>query len=109
MNEIDSDGFKNQSQGSTAVVFFYTPLCGTCKLAQQMMEHVEKIYDGFLFYKANINQVPDVAKKEKIESVPCLKLYKNGQVMETIYAFHSIPSLLKKLHPSLKQFIKTNK
>ncbi|RSL33413.1 thioredoxin [Salibacterium salarium] len=105
MNEIDRQEIEELKQRDTIGIFFYTPLCGTCKVAQQMTEHVEKIYGNSIFYKANINQMPDIAEREKIESVPCLKLFKKGQVIQTIYAFHSVPALLKRLHPHLQQFV----
>jgi thioredoxin-like negative regulator of GroEL len=82
---------------TSGLVYFYTPLCGTCQVASKMLliiKEMLKIENG----KMNLNFYPDVAKDLEIESVPCLKLVREGHVVETIYAFHSIPYLLEKIH-----------
>ncbi len=47
--------------------------------------------------KINLNFYPDIANNFAIESVPSLIIVKDGQVVETIYAFHSVPYLLEKI------------
>ncbi|MFZ4452333.1 thioredoxin family protein [Salibacterium aidingense] len=99
MKEItaeDVEGLKHREEPEA--VFFYTPLCGTCKWAGRMMEHLEKIYGDSSFFQADINQMPAIAREERIKSVPCLKVYQQGASILTIYAFESVPSLLKRLH-----------
>ncbi|SFL71946.1 thioredoxin family protein [Salibacterium qingdaonense] len=85
------------NNGRTAAVFFYTPLCGTCQMASQMTGYVETIFDAD-FLQADINTMPVTAQEEEIRSVPCLKVFNEGRIVRTIYAFESIPSLLKRLH-----------
>ena len=46
--------------------------------------------------KADLNYVQDIAIDYEIESVPCLLIQKDGIVMHKIYAFQSVPYLLKK-------------
>jgi thioredoxin-like negative regulator of GroEL len=81
----------------TGIIYFYTPLCGTCQLASKMLEVVGKIVDVKIG-KMNLNFFPDLAGTFKIESVPCLLMVKDGKVIETIYAFHSVPFLLEKIN-----------
>ncbi len=47
--------------------------------------------------KMNLNFYPELAKSFAIESVPCLLFFKNGEVVETVYAFHSVPYLYEKI------------
>ena len=84
---------KNKSNG---LLYFYTPLCGTCQVASRMLLVVEQLTDVALG-KMNLNFFPDLAQSFSIESVPCLIFLKNGQPEETIYAFHSVPYLLDKI------------
>ncbi|MGY4690056.1 thioredoxin family protein [Salibacterium sp. K-3] len=99
MKDICAEEFrslKNKKEKAAAVVF-YTPLCGTCQIALQMTKRLEDIFETG-FAQADINAMPDIAREEQISSVPCLKVIQDGRVVRTIYAFESLPSLLKRLH-----------
>lgn len=98
-NQNDFNGFLEQ--GASGLIYFYTPLCGTCQLASRMLTIVEELVD-VTAGKMNLNYYPEKAIKFGIESVPCLVFLENGEVVETIYAFHSVPYLLEKI----KQFLK---
>jgi thioredoxin-like negative regulator of GroEL len=81
---------------ATGLVYFYTPLCGTCQLASRMLQVIEELVDSKMG-KINLNFYPDLARDFAIESVPCLLFIQNGIVKETLYAFHSVPYLLEKI------------
>ncbi|HEY2419898.1 MAG TPA: thioredoxin family protein [Neobacillus sp.] len=85
---------------STGLIYFYTPFCGTCQMASKMLLVTEKMINIDIG-KMNLNFYPDLAQTYAIESVPCLLFVQNGQVVETIYAFHSIPYLLEKINEHL--------
>lgn len=84
-------------KGATGIIYFYTPLCGTCQLASKMLQVIEKMVD-IEMGKLNLNFYPKLARNLEIESVPCLFLVDNGIVKETLYAFHSVPFLLEKIN-----------
>jgi len=101
MNEWSLDElssfFTNQNSG---LIYFYTPLCGTCQVAARMLQVIEHLVDVTIG-KINVNYSSAIAKELAIESVPCLLLIKDGKVMETIYAFHSVPYLLDKINETI--------
>lgn len=82
--------------GSTGVVYFYTPMCGTCQVASKMLFVVEAMTD-IQMGKLNLNFYPELASQFKIESVPCVLLVKDGHVTQKIYAVQSVPYLLEKI------------
>ncbi|ETI66093.1 thioredoxin family protein [Neobacillus vireti] len=96
MNEWNRNnlaGFLDDQE--SGLLYFYTPLCGTCQVASRMLvvlEELVKVNMG----KMNLNFYPDIAANFGIESVPCLLIVQKGKVKETIYAFHSVPYLLEK-------------
>jgi thioredoxin-like negative regulator of GroEL len=47
--------------------------------------------------KVNLNFYPEMAKQFEVESVPCLLLIKDGDVIDQIYAFQSVPFLYEKV------------
>lgn len=92
-----------KKSGETFVLFLYSPLCGTCTAAESMLGPLEKLYNHLPFIKANINTMPTLVGEEKIKSIPCLKVVQNGSNVKTIYAFHSIASLVERLHPVINK------
>jgi thioredoxin-like negative regulator of GroEL len=92
LDEVSSF-LKNHSSG---LIYFYTPLCGTCQVASKMLLVIEKIVDVKIG-KMNLNYYPELAKRYEIQSVPCLLFIKDGELAEMIYAFHSVPFLFEKI------------
>lgn len=76
------------------VIFVHTPLCGTCKLAKKMVSIAIKPYESsFITVSCNLNQMPSLAEKWKIESVPCLIFVRNNMPIKQIYSFQSVTYL----------------
>lgn len=80
-----------------AAILFTTPLCGTCKVAEKMLEITAHVGVPSKLYKANINFMPYFREYWKISSVPALVCLKNGVYHDTIYAMQSVDSLVNKL------------
>ncbi|MFD0589912.1 thioredoxin family protein [Paenibacillus sp. GCM10027627] len=80
-----------------AAVLFTTPMCGTCKLAERMLEVAEAAGVSYPIYKTNINFTPRLREEWRIASVPCLVVLKNGQLAEREYAMRSVDYLYKLL------------
>ncbi|WP_216829189.1 thioredoxin family protein [Alkalihalobacterium elongatum] len=84
------------SQVGVSFIYFYSPFCGTCKLATKMLGVIlSDLCPTLQINKCNINGVPDVAQSLKIKSVPLLLILKHGEIVEEIYAFRSIEHLNK--------------
>lgn len=84
-------------QKDSFILYFFTPMCGTCQVAGQMLEIVEKMISRLSYGKADLNYMPEMAERFKVESVPCLIIIKEGQVQEKIYAFKSVPYLYDRI------------
>jgi len=92
MNEIKPEQWPQylKSDG-VKFIYFYTTMCGTCQLAGKMLEVVNETIPTLPIYKCNLNYFPAVAVECEIESVPCLTIWEDGQIVEKIYAFKSVP------------------
>ncbi|MBS4195246.1 thioredoxin family protein [Lederbergia citri] len=94
MNQLTKDVIMEMiEQQETSILYFYTPLCGTCQVAGKMLSVVEQMFPKLSFGKADLNYVPEMSELFAIESVPCLIILKEGKVQEKIYAFQSVPYL----------------
>ncbi|MCE3201319.1 thioredoxin family protein [Paenibacillus sonchi] len=62
-----------ERKGEPLVVFFYTPLCGTCKAARRMLEVAEHLLpEELLIAAGNVNMLPMLVNTYRISSVPAL-------------------------------------
>lgn len=78
---------------NTGFIYFYTPMCGTCKLAHEFLRITEHVDQCPEILKMDLNFANHAAVKWQIESVPCLVSIHNGQIQEKLYAFKSVPDV----------------
>ncbi|TRZ37120.1 thioredoxin [Niallia circulans] len=78
-------------------LYLYTPMCGTCMVASKMLTVVETMNNDFSIGKMDLNYAPHLAEEYKIESVPCLLIFDDGNLKEKLYRFESVPHLLEKM------------
>jgi thioredoxin 1 len=80
-------------QHPKTALYLYTPMCGTCDVANKMLQVIEQLLPDLPIGMININYIEQLALELKIESVPCLIITEDGQIKEKIYAFQSVPFL----------------
>ncbi len=73
-----------------SLVYFYTPMCGTCALAETYLDIAAEMDSVPPVLKVDINFSPQTAEKWKIESVPCLVLIDNNRLEKKMYAFENV-------------------
>lgn len=88
------------------IIFVYTPLCGTCKLARKMLEiSVEPFKDKIMVVSCNLNHMPSLAKEWKLQSVPSLVFYHKNTLYNIIFSFQSVTNLVT----NIKDFIQNTR
>ncbi|ENZ4722934.1 thioredoxin family protein [Listeria monocytogenes] len=88
-----------QKKGEDFVVFFFTPMCGSCQIASRFVDVVIEA-DGIQteVAKVNLNYVPDIAQSLEITSVPALVKFKNGQPADLSYQLHDATAIFEFLY-----------
>lgn len=74
-------------------VLIYTPFCGTCQLAERMLEIVQATGIAMPLGKLNINYAPALREAWKVTSVPCLALLRGGTPIHMEYTMNSVDHL----------------
>lgn len=87
----------NGADIARAAILFTTPMCGTCKVAERMLEIAEAVGLDYPLYKANINFTPRLREEWRIGSVPCLIVLRNGELVRQEYAMRSVDHLYRLL------------
>lgn len=73
------------AEGKTVLVEFNAPWCVYCRRLAPAMEKIAEEYKDILTVgSVNIDNEQELARQERIEVVPTLVLYKNGQAVDSI-------------------------
>ena len=84
------------------LVDFWAVWCGPCRQVAPIVEALAEKWEGKVTVaKLNVDDVPSVAERYGIMSIPTLMLFKGGQVAERIVGVAPQPALEKKLEPHL--------
>ena len=89
MTVMNKESFnKAVFEGNAPVlVEFWAPWCVYCRRISPALEKVSQAYEGKLQVgKVNIDDEPLLAHQEKIEMIPTLVLYQNGEALGSIVA-----------------------
>jgi thioredoxin 1 len=87
-------------ESSTKPVFvdFWAEWCGPCKMLTPTFNRLADQYaDKITFAKVNVDEMPDVANKFAIRSIPTLILLQNGNVLERLVGLRSEQELAQVL------------
>ena len=84
---------QNSNRG-TVLVNYWTPNAGPCFKLWQVLERLSIEYRGrFLLVNVNTDTQKRLARENAITSVPTIKIYRQGEVVESIYGAQSEASL----------------
>lgn len=63
------------------VLDFSATWCGPCKRIYPLLQNLSQEYQNTLFYKIDIDQLPDIASHFGISSVPSFKFIYNNKIV----------------------------
>lgn len=84
---INSQEFDNTIKNGVVVVDFFATWCGPCKMLAPVIDELSAELDNVNFVKVDIDQSMDLAQKFRIVSVPTLKIFKDGEDVDTLVGF----------------------
>ena len=84
VKNINGENFDATVGKGVAVLDFWAPWCGPCKMQGPIFETAAGMFvDKVVFAKVNVDEVPDVAAKFGVRSIPTIVVLKDGATVET--------------------------
>ena len=101
---MNAESYRKYTQAEQPVlVEFSAPWCVYCRRLAPALESVAEEYqDTLVFGAVNIDDEPELAQSERIEVVPTLLIYQNGQVLGSIVAPESRAQLVAFIEETLQ-------
>lgn len=86
------------------LVDFWAPWCGPCKMMGPIIEELAQEFEGKMkVLKLNVDENSESASKYEILSIPSLKFFRGGEVVDEITGLRPKEALAEKINELLEQ------
>lgn len=96
--EFDQEVLKNPG---AVLAYFWAPWCGPCRLMSPIMDWAAGHYTDLKVVKLEVDPNPESVARCKVEGVPALVLFRDGQPLDSIEGAIAKPKLTAMLDAHL--------
>lgn len=95
---LTKDNFQQSIESGVALVDFWAPWCGPCKMQLPIVEELATELEGqAVVGKINVDDQPELAAQFGVMSIPTLVLFKDGQPVDKMVGLQSKDTLKAKI------------
>lgn len=93
IRKIQNNDMQDVLNSKTAVIDFSAQWCGPCKMLEPVLKELSEEMPEVEFFNADTDANMDLAMKYRIQSIPALLLFKNGEEIARTVGFQPKESL----------------
>ncbi|WP_305862853.1 thioredoxin [Helicobacter cholecystus] len=100
--ELTKENFTEYTQSGVALVDFWAPWCGPCRMLSPVIDKLAEEYEGKAkICKVNTDEQEELSSQFGIRSIPTMLFFKDGQVVDQMVGATSEQALKDKLNALL--------
>ena len=100
--ELTNDNFEATTKEGVALVDFWAPWCGPCRMIAPVIEELAEEFEGkAAICKVNTDEQQDLSMKFGVRSIPTIVFLKDGEVVDTMVGAASKQAFADKINSLL--------
>ena len=97
--DLTNDNFESTTGSGVALVDFWAPWCGPCRMISPVIEELAEEFEGKAnICKVNTDEEQDLAVKYGIRSIPTILFMKDGEVVDQMIGAASKQAFADKIN-----------
>ncbi len=107
ISNIYDANFMNEvlNEEKLVLVDFSAIWCGPCKMVAPILEEIAYENDNVKIVKIDVDASPFISRKYRINSIPNIKFFKNGRVVDEIVGFVPKREIEEVINRNLNQYV----
>jgi thioredoxin 1 len=100
--ELTNENFEATTSEGVALVDFWAPWCGPCRMISPVIEELAEEFEGKAkICKVNTDEQQDLSMKFGVRSIPTIIFMKDGEVVDTMVGAASKQAFADKINSLL--------
>lgn len=79
--------FEGSVNNGIVLVDFFADWCGPCKMLTPIIDEIARTWEGGKILKVNIDNIPELAEKFDVQTIPTLLYLKDGKEVSRTIGF----------------------
>ena len=100
MKTLTRENFESEvlKSDNPVLVDFWAEWCAPCKAMAPVLEELSEEYgDKIKIAKLNVDEFSQIARQYHVSSIPNMKIFKNGQIVDDIIGIVAKDELIRRL------------